>query len=86
VLGTETREMLTHRIEELLPRLRVPSPVIRGGRDFVVPQHWAGTVAQLAGSPPPVVVPGWGHAVQYSDPGSVATVLRRFVEELPTRR
>lgn len=75
VLRTEMREMITHRIEERLPRLSVPSAVVRGAHDALVPQRWAETVAQLAGAPPPLVVRRWGHVVPYDDPGAVATVV-----------
>lgn len=75
VLAEEMRQMVAHRIEEVLPRVRAPVRVVRGGRDQLVAQRWAGTVARLAGAPEPTVVPGWGHAVHYDAPDAVAEVV-----------
>lgn len=82
VLAEEMRQMLAHRLEDLLPRLSVPVRVVRGGRDRIAPQPWAETVARLAGAPPPAVIPRWGHAVQYDHPDAVARVVLQFGRSL----
>ena len=78
LLRHEMREMITHRIEDVLPRVAAPSQVVRGGRDRLVPKRWADTVARLARAPEPVALAGWGHAVQYDDPGAVIGVALRL--------
>ncbi|WP_377004302.1 alpha/beta fold hydrolase [Coralloluteibacterium thermophilus] len=76
VLAGELRAMVAHRIERPLVRLRIPVRVIRGARDPIAPQRWAERVARIAGAPPPIVVPRWGHAVHYDAPEAVADVVR----------
>lgn len=74
VLVHEMSEMLTHRIEDVLPRVVAPAVVVRGGRDFVVPYRWCATVAAGLRAPTPVTIPGWGHAVQYDAPEAIAAI------------
>ncbi|MDP9347539.1 MAG: alpha/beta fold hydrolase [Gemmatimonadota bacterium] len=75
VLREEMRQMVSHRMENVLPRVTAPVRVVRGGRDGLVPQGWAETVARLAGAPEPTVIPGWGHAVHYDDPEAIARIV-----------
>lgn len=79
VLRAERASMLSHDIEELLPRVSAPALVVRGGRDAVSPQRWAETVSQLLGAPAPAVISGWGHAVHYDAPDAVAEVVLPLV-------
>jgi 2-hydroxy-6-oxonona-2,4-dienedioate hydrolase len=58
--------MLRYPIERRLPLVRVPSIVVRGEKDPVVPQRWAEEAATLLANDRVLVIPGWGHAVQYS--------------------
>lgn len=74
LLGEEMQHMVGHRLEDVLPLVAVPTRVVRGGRDGIVSRSWAEAVARLAAAPPPLVVPGWGHAVHYDSPGAVAQV------------
>ena len=82
VLG-ELRLMLDHRIEEVLPRVRAPGLVIRGGFDRVVPRRWAAEVAALLPRGRLVEVPLAGHAAHFSRPGRVAAVVEDFLASLP---
>ena len=74
VLAREARELITHRIEDVLPRVQSAVRVVRGKRDHIVPQAWAEAVARMARAPAPAVVPRWGHAVHYDSPEPVAQV------------
>lgn len=74
VLAAEMRQMVSHRVEDVLPRVAAPARVARGGRDRIVPHEWAEAVARLAGAPPPTAISGWGHAVQFDDPHAVASL------------
>ena len=85
VLRVEMREMLAHRIEDLLPGLAVPVLVVRGGRDRVVPQRWAETVARFARAPAATAIGTSGHVVQYDDPEGVAAVVLALGQALVRR-
>lgn len=76
------RATLADRIEQVLPALRAPVLVVRGARDPLVPADWARRVATLAGAPPPLEVPGAPHAVNYSAPEALASIVRGFVTGL----
>jgi 2-hydroxy-6-oxonona-2,4-dienedioate hydrolase len=78
-LAGELRWMFADAIEQRLPGITVPSLVIRGARDAVVPRQWASEVAALLGGADVVPIPGGGHAVQYGHPGAVAQMIRDFV-------
>ena len=68
-------------IEEKLPRVRVPTLVVRGERDPIVPQRWAEGVARLLPEGRLVVVPGAAHTMNYGGPSELARVVRAFVRE-----
>ncbi len=73
------RYSLQDRIEEKLPRIGVPTLVVRGGRDPVVPQRWAEEATGLLPMGRLVVVPGAGHTVNYNSPLELARVVRLFL-------
>lgn len=75
VLREESRDMVEDRLEKVLPRVSCPVFVVRGARDRIVSQRWAEEVARIARAPEPRVVPGWGHAVHYDEPDTVAAVI-----------
>ena len=68
-------------IEEKLPRVRVPTLVVRGERDPIVPQRWAEGVARLLPEGRLGVVPGAAHTMNYGAPSELARVVRAFVRE-----
>jgi 2-hydroxy-6-oxonona-2,4-dienedioate hydrolase len=70
---------LEDRIEEKLPRVRVPALVVRGSKDPIVPQQWAEEVAQLLPMGKLAVVPGAPHTVVYDAPLELARVVRPFL-------
>ena len=71
--------MLRYPIERKLPLLRVPATVIRGENDAVVPQRWAEAAASLVASKRVLVMPGWGHAIQYSAAPQFAEAIMPFL-------
>jgi pimeloyl-ACP methyl ester carboxylesterase len=73
--------MLEDRIEEKLPRVRVPALVVRGSRDPIVPQRWAEEATALLPRGRLVVVPGVAHTMNYVAPLELARVVRPFLEE-----
>ena len=77
-LGT-FRHALADRIEEKLPRVQVPSLVVRGERDPIVPQRWADEAARLLPLGRMLVIPGGPHCVNYSTPDAFARAVRTFL-------
>jgi 2-hydroxy-6-oxonona-2,4-dienedioate hydrolase len=78
-LGT-SQAMVRDRHEERLPLVRCPTLVVRGGRDPIVPQQWAETVADLVPGACLRVVPGASHTMPYSFPIELARLVRAFVD------
>ena len=68
-------------IERRLPRLQVPTLVVRGARDPIVPQRWAEHAAELLPQGHVVVIPRAAHAVNYSQPHEFVRIIRAFLQE-----
>lgn len=73
------RFMLRDRVEDVLPRMRVPTLVVRGERDTLVTQPWAEEVTRLLPSGRLVVVPGAVHAINFDAPGPLARIIQAFM-------
>ena len=70
------RQAVPDRIEERLPRLRVPVLVVRGTRDRLCPHDWAARLAAAAPRGRLVELPGAAHMTVQTHPDDVADVLR----------
>jgi 2-hydroxy-6-oxonona-2,4-dienedioate hydrolase len=70
---------LADRIEDKLPWISMPSLVLRGERDAIVPQRWAEEVARGLCSGGVEVVPGAGHALNYSAADELMRRIRPFL-------
>lgn len=68
-----------YKLEEELPGLGTPTLVLHGGRDEIVPEHWAREVAGLLPDGRLVVVPGAAHAMNYNSPSELARHVAAFV-------
>lgn len=68
------------RIEDVLPRVAVPTLVLRGGRDPIVPRRWAEEVARLLPAGRLEEVPGGGHALNYGASEAACGLVRAFAE------
>lgn len=73
------REALVDRVEDKLPYVAVPTLVVRGDRDQLVPQAWAEEVTRLLPRGRLAVVPGAGHMVPFRSPSRVARVIDDFL-------
>jgi pimeloyl-ACP methyl ester carboxylesterase len=73
---------LQDEIETFLPHISVPTLVVRGSRDTVVPQAWAEYVAQLLPQGTLVVLEDAAHDVNYNAPGKLVKVIRQFLTSL----
>lgn len=72
---------LQDHIEEKLPYVRVPTLVVRGSRDPIVPQRWAERATRLLPEGRLVVVPGAYHTVNFSAPLELVRVMVPFLRE-----
>lgn len=73
--------MLRHRMEEVLPQLEVPTLVVRGARDPIVPQRWAEEATRLLPRGRLVVIPGQAHCAPYGAPMELTKLVRLFVDD-----
>ncbi len=69
------RHGLRDAIEEKLPRISVPTVVVRGERDPLVTQRWAEEATALLSQGRLEVIPGAGHTVNYNSPGRLAGIV-----------
>lgn len=70
---------LSDRIEDKLPEIRLPTLVVRGELDTVVPQLWAREVADLLPDGKLITIPGGTHGVNYNSPQKFAAAIREFL-------
>lgn len=78
-LWATCRLALEDAIEEMLPQMHLPTLVVRGARDPIVPQRWAEEAVQLLPEGHLEVIPGAGHAVNYNSSARLAQLVRRFL-------
>ena len=77
---------LEDRIEDKLPHVRVPALVVRGARDRIVPQEWAGEVARLLPRGRLETIPEAAHTINYGAAGQLAVLVWQFMCEAPPPR
>jgi 2-hydroxy-6-oxonona-2,4-dienedioate hydrolase len=71
---------LADPIEDKLPFLDLPTLVVRGTRDPIVPLRWAREVTELLPDAALAVLPGATHAVNHEQPLQTARVVTRFLD------
>lgn len=69
------------RIEAKLPSMHIPTLVVRGENDPVVPQKWAQEVVEMLPNGKLKVIPGGGHTLNYSKPVELSRVCDEFIQE-----
>jgi pimeloyl-ACP methyl ester carboxylesterase len=69
------------RIEPKLPRLRVPTLLMRGARDRVAPQRWISEAARLTTGSTAVVIAGAAHNVVTTAGPEVAAAIDAFITD-----
>jgi pimeloyl-ACP methyl ester carboxylesterase len=72
------RHMFEHRIEELLPDVKVPTLVVRGARDPIVSQEWAERVSELLPNGRLVIIPRATHTIPFKYAKDLARVVGSF--------
>ncbi len=75
------RQALKDRIEEKLPQVSQPTLLIRGEHDPLCPQYWAKEAAALLPAGKLEVIKGASHAVHYSKPAAVASLINVFLAD-----
>jgi 2-hydroxy-6-oxonona-2,4-dienedioate hydrolase len=75
------RVALQDRIEARLPLLRVPTLVMRGERDPLVPQRWAEEATRLLPNGQLVVVPGAAHVAHYDATDAFVRLVEPFLAQ-----
>jgi len=71
---------LEDRIEDKLPYISMPTLVIRGEHDPIVPQQWAEEVCRLLPHGQLAVIPGGAHTLNYTEPAAFVSAMRPFLE------
>jgi pimeloyl-ACP methyl ester carboxylesterase len=72
------RDMIVNRIEHKLPRVKTPTLIVWGTRDYIVPRRSVERVAELLPNGRLVVIPAAAHGMNYSHPGPLAEAVIRF--------
>ena len=75
------RYALEDRIEEKLPYMQVPTLVVRGSRDPIVPQRWAKEVAGLLPRGRLSIIPGAAHTANYGWAAEFASIIQEFLDD-----
>ncbi len=71
--------MRSDPIERKLPLVPIPSLLVRGQHDTLSTQPWFDTAARLLRTKNTLVIPRWGHAVQYGDPADLVNALLPYL-------
>jgi pimeloyl-ACP methyl ester carboxylesterase len=80
-LVPEFRFMLKDPIEHKLPQVTARVMLVRGEKDPVVPQRWMDEAARLVRAERVAVIPGWGHAVNFSAAEELVAAIQPFLRE-----
>ena len=67
-------------LEVWLPQVHIPSLVVRGGRDRIVPERWIERVVALLPQGRGAVIGDAGHVPNFSHPARLTALVRAFVE------
>lgn len=72
---------LNDPIEQKLPHVQVPTLVVRGSLDMIVPETWAEEATALLPNGRLVVIEGAAHTINYSQPAWLRDVVWSFITE-----
>lgn len=76
------RNSLDDKIEDKLPRIPVPTLVIRGTIDSIIPQEWAEQVTNLLPRGQLALIEGAPHSINFTHPREFARVAKKFIRSL----
>jgi 2-hydroxy-6-oxonona-2,4-dienedioate hydrolase len=72
------RIYVNDEVETKLPHVNVPTMIVRGGNDPIVPERWANEMLALLPNSSIAVIPGAGHTANYTTPLEIARITRIF--------
>lgn len=75
------RYALEDRIEEKLPYMEVPTLLVRGSQDSIVPQRWAHEVTELLPMARLSVIPGAAHVANYGWAAEFVRTIQEFLDD-----
>jgi len=75
----EFNVMRADEVEVKLPHVDVPTMLVRGENDPIVPQRWLDEAARLVGAKRVAVIPHMGHALNYSAADELVATLLPFL-------
>lgn len=75
------RAYLAEPMVEKLPRVAVPTLVVRGEKDRIAPKRWVDAVAALLPDAATAVIIGASHTVNWSAPQPVAALIANFARQ-----
>lgn len=73
--------MLCDYIEESLPECMIPTLIVRGEKDRIVPDDWVHFLQSVTPNSKLVEIPNGPHVVQYKMAAPLAGICRRFISE-----
>jgi 2-hydroxy-6-oxonona-2,4-dienedioate hydrolase len=73
---------LAHPIEEVLPLIRVPVLIVRGGRDPIVSQEWVENAAAKIPWSRLILIPEAAHAVNFNSPDLLIREILDFLDSV----
>ncbi len=73
------RHMHSYDMAAVLPHVAIPTLIVRGARDYLVPQPWVERMAGLMPHARLVVVPGAAHGMNYSHPRALRDAILPFL-------
>ena len=73
--------LLDDPIEAKLPALQMPILVVSGSRDPIAPPRWSAELAELLPHGQLRILPGGGHALNYSEPARLLELVLPFLNE-----
>jgi 2-hydroxy-6-oxonona-2,4-dienedioate hydrolase len=77
---------LDDRVEEKLPAMTMPTLVVRGSRDPIVPQAWAERACALLPHGRLRIIEGGPHASNFSSADEFAGIIREFIADVAAER
>jgi 2-hydroxy-6-oxonona-2,4-dienedioate hydrolase len=78
-IAAAARMALGDRLEQKLTQVTVPTLVVRGSRDVLVPQGWAERMVRLLPQGRLLVMPGLAHTIVYTAPSVFVEAIRPFL-------
>jgi pimeloyl-ACP methyl ester carboxylesterase len=70
---------LEDRLEPKLGQITVPTLIVRGSCDVLVPQRWAERMVRLLPQGRLLVMPGLAHTIIYTAPAAFVQAIRPFL-------